>query len=137
IDPLLLYAVSLTESALGNYHQTSPSIYAIRTPDGALYPKTLPEAKQALSDAVARYGHHKIDVGLMQINGQHWKNIDNKSSLFNPTFNVTFGARILKTALNSTDDRVVGIGHYHSYTLWRAVNYGKRVLAIYNNLKRL
>ena len=137
VDPVLLYAVSLTESALGSKKQTSPSMYAIRTPDGPLYPKTLPEAKQALANAVAVYGHKKIDVGLMQINGQHWKGLKNKRSLFNPFFNVTFGARILKTALSSTNDRVVGIGRYHSYTDWRAKTYGSRVMAIYNNLKGL
>lgn len=139
IDPVLLYAVSLTESALAKKgsKDLAPSVYVIRTPKGAIYPKSLPEAKNALERAINRYSYNEIDVGLMQINGQHWKKLKNKGSLFNPTFNVTYGARILKSALRSTDDRVVGIGRYHSYTDWRAKTYGNRVIAIYNNLLNL
>ena len=138
IDPSLLYAVSLTESAASNSKSdVAPSIYAIRTPDGAIYPKSLTEAKLALKRSLKRYSHRELDVGLMQINGQHWQRLDNKYALFNPYFNVSFSAGILKKAMNSTSNKQIGIGRYHSYTQWRAENYGSRVLAIYNNLKKI
>ena len=138
VDPLLLYAVSLTESAKGkNRQEVQPSVYVIRTPNGAIYPKTIEEAKKHLKASINAYGYKALDVGLMQINGQHWSKLKNKYALFNPYFNVTFGARILKKAIASTDDKVIGIGRYHSFTEWRAKTYGNRVIAIYNNLKSI
>lgn|SRR5574344_424431 len=137
VDPLLLYAVSLTESAMGKNKSVAPSTFAIRTPEGAIYPKNLHNAKVALKKAIQKYGHRGIDVGLMQINGQHWVNMKNKNFLFNPTFNVRFGARILKKAMNTTSNRTLGIGRYHSFTEWRAKTYASRVLAVYNNLKNI
>ena len=132
VDPLLLYAVSLTESAKGkNRQEVQPSVYVIRTP------KTIEEAKKHLKASINAYGYKALDVGLMQINGQHWSKLKNKYALFNPYFNVTFGARILKKAIASTDDKVIGIGRYHSFTEWRAKTYGNRVIAIYNNLKSI
>ncbi len=138
VEPELLYAISLTESALsGGKKNIKPYIYAIRTPKGAIYPPSLESAKKALSNAINQFGYKGIDVGLMQINGQHWKHIRNKASLFNAFYNVRFGAQILKKAINSTSNRQIGIGRYHSFTDWRAKAYSSRVLAIYNNLKAL
>ena len=138
IDPLLLYAVSLTESAYGESRTTvKPNAYAIRTPDGPIYPETLNEAKLALNKAILRYGPKALDVGLMQINGQHWHRMDKPLyALFNPTYNVTFGASILQDAMRSTSNPQLAIGHYHSYTPWRARNYGAKVISVYKNLKK-
>lgn len=141
VDPLLLYAVSLTESAYnaGVKGFVKPSVYAIRTPDGAIYPKDLDEAKRQLWTAVKAYGARRIDVGLMQINGQHWHRLGLPVfALFNPKVNVRFGARILKEAMRSSpEDLAVGIGRYHSYTPSRAIPYGRRVLQIYSRIKGL
>jgi len=141
VDPLLLYAISLTEAAAaaGDRQNVKPHIYAIRTPDGALYPKDLNEAKVSLDKAIRKYGARALDVGLMQINGQHWQNLDKPPyALFSAQYNVTFGARILKKALETAPDNLtLGVGHYHSFTDWRAQTYGNRVLAVYRNLKNL
>ncbi len=140
VDPFLLYAVSLAESAYnaGTRGFVKPSVYAIRTPDGAIYPADLEEAKRQLWTAVQTYGARRIDVGLMQINGQHWHRLGLPVfALFNPKVNVRFGAKILKEAMQSTPDLAVGIGRYHSYTQSRAVPYGQRVLQIYRRIKEL
>ncbi len=140
VDPLLLYAVSLTEAAAAAGRQNvQPHLYAIRTPDGPIYPDNLNEAKIQLDKAIRRYGARALDVGLMQINGQHWQRSDKSPyALFSATYNVTFGARILKSALDTAPNNLVlGVGHYHSYTDWRARTYGNRVLGVYNNLKNL
>ncbi len=141
VDPLLLYSVSLVESARnagkkGNKTMVRPSVYAIRTPDGPVFPKSLDEAKEALDSAVARYGKRALDVGLMQINGQHWNKVRSPYSLLNPTINVRLGARILKSAMGTTSSMRLGVGRYHSFTEWRANSYGKKVLAIYDHLQR-
>lgn len=139
VDPMLLYAVSLTEAAASEGSTAvKPSVYAIRTPDGPIYPASLDEAKIALNKAIMRYGPKALDVGLMQINGQHWHRMDRPLyALFNPTYNVTFGAGILREAMQSARDPKMGIGHYHSYTPWRAASYGAKVISVYRNLKKL
>ncbi len=141
MDPMLLYAVSLTEAAYnaGVKGYVKPSLYAIRTPAGPIYPKTLEEAKSQLVSAVKSYGRRSIDVGLMQINGQHWHRLGLPVfALFNPNVNVRFGARILQRAINSAPGNfAVGVGHYHSWTPSRAGPYGRKVLSVYRNLKGL
>lgn len=140
LDPLLLYAVSLVESAAGTEIRsyTAPSIYAIRGPKGSYYPETYAEAKARLDQQIERYGVKKLDAGLMQINGQHWQRFEDLYDVLDPLENVTLGAEILREAMDSyPDDELIGIGRYHSYTPARARTYGKRVLTVFNNLKEL
>lgn len=140
VDPYLLYSISLVESAKGrktdNGSFVAPYKYAIRTPKGALYPKTYVEAVNALSKALKLYRPHSIDVGLMQINGQHFSKVSNPADLLNPEINVKVACTILKEAMDSyPSNKTIGIGRYHSHTEWRAKAYGARVIAVYNNLK--
>lgn len=142
LDPYLLYAVSLLESASkANLELSSayiaPNPYAIRGPQGAIYPKTLKEAKRVLKEQIAKWGKRKLDVGLMQINGQHWHRLKDPYALLDPYTNVSLGAQILHEVLNAKNhnDLELAIGHYHSPTEWRARSYGSRVLAVYENLK--
>lgn len=137
IDPFLLYSISLLESAgrTSLHGFVAPSPYAIRTPEGAFYPNTYAEAVSELDKQISKYGKRKLDIGLMQINGQHWNKVKEPKELFNPYTNVRIGAEILEYALSCSDDLELAIGRYHSPTDWRARNYGSRVLAVYRNLQ--
>jgi hypothetical protein len=136
ISSELLYAVALTESANGaGKSKVSPSAFAYRTPEGSKYFKTRLEAEAALRIDISK-GIKLIDVGMMQIN-LHYHKQDDPYSLFDPKTNLRVAAKILATALTSTDDITLGIGRYHSWKNKRAINYGRRVLSIYKNLKNI
>ncbi len=138
IDPALLYSISLVESAknAGN-RNIAPHKYAIRTPKGAIFPKSYEEAVNTLNYQLKVYKPKMIDVGLMQINGQHFGRVDRPEDLLDPRINITVASKILKHAMDSTSNKLIGIGRYHSFTEWRARAYGARVLAVYNNLTRI
>ena len=141
IDPYLLYSVSLVESAkaFGDAKgYVSPHPYAIRTPKGAIYPKSYEEAVTVLNKQLKRYKRIELDIGLMQINGQHFHKVDKTEDLLKPEVNIKIASDILKAALNSdTTNYVEKVGRYHSHTKWRAQAYGKRVLAVYENIKQI
>lgn len=141
VDPLLLYSISLVESAKAskqkNISLVTPHKFVIRTPDGPVYPTTFRNAKKWLSYCIRKYDKKQLDVGLMQINGIHFSKIKDPSELLNPEINVKVASRILKNAMDSAPyNKSVGIGRYHSYTAWRAKAYGERVIAVYRNLKK-
>lgn len=143
IDPGLLYSVSLLESAARSGRESgvsyiAPSPYAIRGPGGSVYPATYDDAVNELKRQISRYGKRRLDIGLMQINGQHWSRVDRPEELLNPYTNVKIGAELLQDALDrEKDDLELAIGHYHSPTEWRARSYGSRVLAVYDNIMEI
>lgn len=134
LDPMLIYAVALAESARGNSGQVAPHPFTLRSKKGAFY-GTKKEAEAELN-SILKSNNNLVDVGLMQIN-LHWngKGID-PVSLLNPRENVMHGARILsETMASSPDDIEIGVGRYHNWSdVERSRNYGKRVLAIHKNL---
>lgn len=138
VDPALLYSISLVESARNAGGKTvAPHKYAIRTPKGAFFPNSYAEAVRTLRSQLKIYSPNLIDVGLMQINGQHFGKVNKPEDLLEPRTNVKVASRILKGAMDSTSNKIIGIGRYHSFTDWRAKAYGSRVLAVYNNLAKL
>ena len=67
VDPLLLYAIAITESAIGvGNGYIGPTPYVFRTVDGPRFFKSQQEAKAEL--AVILKTTHNVDVGMMQIN---------------------------------------------------------------------
>ena len=137
IEPELLYAVALAESATGSGKKASvtPWPFVIRTSSGPQFFHNLEEAQAALSLELEK-GNKNIDVGMMQINLSYHPH-PSPLSLLKPENNLRFGAQILTVAMNSTDDQTVSIGRYNSWKDKRARNYGQRVLAIYRNLLTL
>mgnify|MGYP001044954605 CR=1 FL=1 len=139
LDPTLIYAVSLAESARGEGKGAiSPYPWTLRSAR-ATYASTRAEAEAELK-AYLESGKKKIDVGLMQINVK-WNGhrIDSPVKLLDPLTNVTLGSQILAEAIRSAPgDFELGIGRYHSWEdEARARNYGQRILAIYKNLLQL
>jgi hypothetical protein len=135
IDPLLLYAVAITESAVGvGDGNIKPEPYVIRTSEGPTYFSSKEEAQLAL--AIATTFSKNIDVGMMQIN-LHFHPHDDPSILLDPVINLRTGAEYLKKMMQTTTDPIIGVGRYHSWTRERAEWYGARVWKTYYNLQHL
>lgn len=134
LDPTLIYAVALAESAKGKAGMVAPHPFTLRSKDGAFY-GTKNEAEAELS-RILNNNNKMVDVGLMQIN-IHWngKGVE-PLSLLDARTNVMHGAKILaQTIASSPNDLELGVGRYHHWNdVERSRNYGKRVLAIKRNL---
>lgn len=136
VDPLLLYSIAITESGTGQGGGLiAPYPYVIRTADGPVFYKTAAEAISALEHAMLKSTN--IDVGMMQRN-LYWNPTDDFESLFDPLESVTWAANALIASMNSTPDRILGIGRYHNWSdPVRARSYGRRVMKIYKNLENM
>jgi hypothetical protein len=138
LDPYILYAVALVESAKGNpTNHVTPWPWAINKSGKSIIPGSQQEARAILNKTLAEGGRN-IDVGLMQIN-LHWHGhrVGNPEQLLNPATNIQIGALVLAEAIQSAPhDLVLGIGRYHSWqNTEAAVSYGRRVLAVANQIR--
>jgi len=131
IDPTLLYAIAITESATGKGGgNIAPHPYVFRSLDG---PKFF-ESKAELSTILLTTTN--IDIGMMQINLKYHPQ-PAPLRLLDPQYNLSVAAQYLIETMSSTKDPVIGVGRYHSWTNDRAVWYGTRVWQTYRNLKRI
>lgn len=144
LDPYLLYAVALTESAQGTPAQVrealvSPHPYALRTPARGYYPETRDEAIATLNEILAS-GEKLVDVGLMQLN-LRWNGhrVDAPADLLDPRTSLRAAADVLTDAMASApNDIVLGIGRYYTWSDDNASrSYAERVLHYYRNLTSL
>jgi hypothetical protein len=138
LDPYILYAVALVESAKGNHlNHVTPWPWAINKSGKAIIPGSQQEARAILNKTLAEGGRN-IDVGLMQIN-LHWHGhrVGKPEQLLNPVTNLQIGALVLAEAIQSAPHNLVlGIGRYHSWqNTEAAVSYGRRVLAVANQIR--
>jgi len=135
IDPLLLYSIAITESATGvGKGNIQPHPYVIRTDNGPQFFKNRAAAEKELAKVL--YRTTNVDIGMMQIN-LFYHPQSNPLDLLDPHYNLTYAAQYLKKTLASTDDPILGVGRYHSWTENRANWYGRRVWKTYNNLVQL
>ena len=133
LDPYVLYAVALIESAKGSTkNQVTPWPWALNKSGKSIIPTSQQEARTLLTKTLTE-GNRNIDVGLMQIN-VHWHGhrVDKPEQLLNPVTNLQIGAWVLAEAIRSVpNDLVLGIGRYHNWqNLSAAVAYGRKVLAV-------
>jgi hypothetical protein len=138
LDPYILYAVALVESAKGtpSNHMT-PWPWAINKSGKSITPGSQQEARTILNKTLAE-GSRNIDVGLMQINLYwHGHRVGKPEQLLIPVTNLQIGALVLAEAIQSAPhDLVLGIGRYHSWqNTEAAVNYGRMVLAVANQIR--
>lgn len=138
LDPYILYAVALVESANANpLNHVTPWPWAINKSGKTIIPGSQQEARTILNKTLAE-GSRNIDVGLMQIN-LHWHGhrVGKPEQLLNPVTNLQIGALVLAEAIQSAPhDLVLGIGRYHSWqNTEAAVSYGRRVLAVANQIR--
>ena len=138
LDPYILYAVALIESAQNNDSSTvAPWPWALNKSGQAIIPKSQEEAHTILKKSIAE-GHQSIDVGLMQINLYwHGHKVESPEQLLNPVTNMKIGAGLLAEAIQSSPDNLaLGIGRYHSWqNVQSAVKYGQRVLALADQIR--
>jgi len=138
LDPYVLYAVALLESAKRNDpNHITPWPWAINKSGKSIIPASLQEARSILTKALAE-GSRNIDVGLMQINFRwHGHRFDKPEDLLNPVTNLQIGALLLSEAIQSAPNNLVlGIGRYHSWqNVSAAVAYGRKVLAIADQIR--
>ncbi|QCF28086.1 lytic transglycosylase domain-containing protein [Hydrocarboniclastica marina] len=139
IDPYLLYALTLVESgkATGDGN-VIPWPYVIRAKDARIYASDEAEYRAAWKLFSLKYGD-RIDVGPAQVN-VYWqatraKKVTSPDELLDYETNLNVAAEVLKEAIDSTDNLALGIGRYHSWgDQERALLFGKRVLAVHQNL---
>ncbi|TAL43044.1 MAG: lytic transglycosylase domain-containing protein [Methylovulum sp.] len=138
LDPYVLYAVALVESAKRNDpNHITPWPWAINKSGKAIIPASQQEARRILTKALAE-GSRNIDVGLMQINFRwHGHRVDKPEYLLNPVTNLQIGALLLAEAIQSAPHNLaLGIGRYHSWqNVSAAVAYGRKVLAVADQIR--
>lgn len=131
-DPLLLYAISLVEAGrrAPAGHEIAPWPWTVRTPTGAVFAATREEAIAAVR-SVPRDSN--TDVGLMQVNLRANGHLaPTPEALVDPEKNIRVAAAILRRAMDSAPfDPLLGVGRYHSWTEWRALEYGRMVWQTY------
>lgn len=139
LDPVLLYSVALAESARGADRQLQPWPYTLRVlTEAGFYGQSREEAAQQLHRYLQQHG--SVDIGIMQVNTRwHGHRVDDVTQLLDPSVGLRIGAEILREAIDSAPgDLVLGVGRYHNWAdEERARNYGRRILAIYNNIRRV
>lgn len=136
LDPVLLYAVALAESAYSPNQDgwVSPYVYTLRSPTKPYYEKTKKEATARLKELLKE--SKSIDVGLMQINLRwHGHRVKRPEDLFDAKTNLRVGADILNERLLATGNNwPLALGQYHSFDPERGAQYATVVLAIYYEL---
>jgi soluble lytic murein transglycosylase-like protein len=140
LDPYILYAVALVESAKVSKRLAKPWPWALNRQGRPVIPSSLTEAKDILGGSLAK-GIRNIDVGLMQVNVR-WQGhrVRQPEDLLDPEINLRVGADILFEAIGSaTGNLVLGIGRYHAgfRDAERAYRYGRRVLAVAQQIRWL
>ncbi|WP_082769335.1 MULTISPECIES: transglycosylase SLT domain-containing protein [Methylomonas] len=140
LDPYILYAVALVESANSDDYATiTPWPWALNKSGKSIISTTKQEAQHVLLKTLTE-GNRHIDIGLMQINLYwHGHKVDKPEQLLNPVTNLEIGANILAEAIQSSPTNLeLGIGRYHSWqSAQSAVQYGQRVIAVANQIRTL
>ena len=138
VDPDLLYAISIVESAVTSEKLGSdfinPMPYALRA-DKAYYPRTRTDAERLLRQLLRK--HKSVDVGLCQINTTwHGHRVSKYTDLLDPQINANVAAKILSECIERyPNDAVAAIGAYHTSDPSRANWYARNVLRVYTKLK--
>jgi soluble lytic murein transglycosylase-like protein len=140
IDPYILYAVALVESANSDDHATiTPWPWAINKSGKSIISASKQDAQRILANTIAE-GNRHIDIGMMQINLYwHGHKVAKPEQLLNPITNLEIGAKVLAEAIQSSPNNLeLGIGRYHSWqNAQAAVQYGQRVIALANQIRAL
>ncbi|WP_207461283.1 transglycosylase SLT domain-containing protein [Azospirillum sp. SYSU D00513] len=141
IDPYLLFSVALVESGKFEQRYARPWPFALNSPSGNFYGRNRTEAEQRLASLPVAE-RKRTAVGMMQIYvSAHAHRVTNLSDLLDPATNLRLGASILREGIASKPgDLEWGIGRYNAWQVENepvARKYGRRVLKVYQKLKRL
>lgn len=140
VDPLMLYAIALTEAQVSTSRTTvAPHAWTLRSSRGPQYFDDLITAQQALAEQTRDQQSLQIDVGLMQIS-LHWHGhrVNDPAELLDPSTAVRVAGDILREAGYTANSTRQQIGRYHNWVdAERADRYADRVLGIYERLVAL
>lgn len=139
VDPCLLIAVSLKESGrvLGD-GTAVPSELAIRAGGKSYFPRSRREAERILREVRRHVPERDIDAGMMRLNLYWQKGRSRDPALFlRAETALDAAAEILRETAMSTDDPELQAGRYHSFTESLARPYGREVLRMRNEIRRL
>lgn len=136
VDPILLYSICLFESSkrCECSKKVGPWPFALHFNEAnvSIYAGNIKEAKYVLDNVST----DNVDIGLGQVNYRsHKDKVQCPEDLLDPETNLTVAGKVLREAICSTADPVLGVGRYHSWTDWRARAYGNKVLAISKAIK--
>jgi Transglycosylase SLT domain len=137
LDPYVLYAVALVESAKVSDGEAHPWPWALNQQGKSSYPNTSFDALEKIR-VLMRGGQRNIDIGLMQVNLRwHGNRATSLDRLIDPVTNVDIGAQILAESMATVpNDAALGIGRYHAWTdRVEAYRYGHKVLGLAQRLK--
>ena len=138
IDPSLLYALSLQETARpGDAGMASPWPWTLGSAEGRRFYDSREAARSAL-EALAKKTRD-VDVGLMQVNlKRHGHRVGDPATLLDPIVNLAVGSAVMAEAIGSApDDRALGVGRYrHPDDDQAARTCGRRVLTLREALRR-
>ena len=140
LNPYILYAVALVESAKVSKRMARPWPWALNRQGRPFIPSSLSEAKVILGGSLAK-GVRSVDVGLMQVKVR-WQGhrVGQPEDLLDPETNLRVGADVLAEAVASAPGNLVlGIGRYHAgfRDADRAYRYGRRELAVARQIRWL
>jgi hypothetical protein len=133
LDPLMLYAIALTESGRASTGgRIAPWPWTLNIEGRAHFAET----REAAATLLAEHPGRSVDVGLLQVNTLwHGHRIAEVESLLDPAVNLEIGAAILEEALGAAPgDLSAGIGRYHSSRPEHAQPYARTVLSFYRFL---
>lgn len=106
----ILYAVSMTEAGVKQTIQP----YALNIDGYSIFPKTKLEALLLIKNA-KKNGAKYIDVGCMQINIRyHGKKFKSLNDMLNPTLNINYAAKFLKTLYKKQNSWTIAVARYHT-----------------------
>lgn len=136
LDPYILYAVALAESAYSpvNNGTVAPYPYTLRTRTTPFYGKDLADAKRKLEEILK--STQSVDVGMMQINVRwHGHRVKSPLDLLDVETNLEVAADILNERLRANQNNWdKSLAQYHSFESDRGQKYAQSVLAIYSRL---
>ncbi|MBS1211417.1 MAG: transglycosylase [Proteobacteria bacterium] len=138
LDPHLLYAVALVESARVSGDSAAPWPWALNHDGKTLYADSPEAAIHQVRNSLSA-GKWAIDVGLMQVNLRwHRHRVHRAEDLVDPLTNLQVGADILAESIASAPgDLALGVGRYHAWNdRVAAYRYGRKVLALAERLQR-
>lgn len=132
VSPFELWAIQILESGLADPSNIGirPHPYTLRYGKGVVRRfETAEEYRAAGKKAEAEHPQWTIDVGAGQINRKWQAQYFLESSTldpYDPEDNLRISAIVLRKAIESTQDRVQGLGRYYSWDDSSAKWYGSR-----------
>ncbi|MCU0838178.1 MAG: lytic transglycosylase domain-containing protein [Rhodospirillales bacterium] len=139
IPARLMQAIALTESGRWDAHRQTKIAWpwTINAEGEGRYFPSMGAAIAAVRALKAR-GVNSIDVGCMQVNLRyHGDAFSDLTEAFEPATNVAYAADFLKTLYQQTGSWTEATGRYHSATPELNGPYKARVLAAWNDQRRL